>query len=415
MLESRRRGAAPDASTILCVGDSYTFGVYYRPEESYPGRLEQILRAGDSSADGAARWLCENGGVPAQNLAQVAAKLPAQLARLKPKAVVVLGGFNDRWNFGGLADQGRVRGFFEGLILVRIARLVLLSPADDAPRLDGKTRIAEFGGTHVEVANVDGSAAIEVSKAAKEGELDAAAHEAEVTGRLRAIVATIQAAGALPILCTYPSPEKSYEAPSRAAVTIAAEANVPLVDIRSAFAKELTKLAYAELLIPGDKHPTDRGYWRMACLVARELAARGVWKPTPELSAALASAPQHDFAIANLPEILNPITLKIADGKTLAMHGPPGAHFRIVLSGADEPAQKFGRRELKLAFDDCFKRSVEEERLSSSFDSQGLATITLDARELEGARFVALVVLHDILVSSNDLMIRGIAGPMKLR
>src|SRR5262245_43721185 len=50
---------------VLCVGDSYTFGLYYRGEESWPGRLEQILRAGD--APGTPRVGVANAAVPAQN------------------------------------------------------------------------------------------------------------------------------------------------------------------------------------------------------------------------------------------------------------------------------------------------------------------------------------------------------------
>ena len=79
LLATRRHGVASDATAVLCVGDSYTFGLYYRPDESYPARLEQILQAMEPACvDGRAHCFVENAGVPAQNLAQIAARLPSQ-------------------------------------------------------------------------------------------------------------------------------------------------------------------------------------------------------------------------------------------------------------------------------------------------------------------------------------------------
>jgi len=414
VLATRRHDAAPDAKSLLCVGDSYTFGLYYRPEEAYPGRLEQLLVAGtEPGADGRASWFVENAGIPAQNLAQMAARLPEQLARLKPSAVVVLGGFNDRWNFAAPGDDDGRRGglgLLDRLVIVKFARL-LAAGGDAAEKLDGRTRFDHFSVEHIEVAGEEGGAAIDIEKTG-ERLVDAQHYEA-VVARLRPLVATIRAAGALPLLCSYPSPERHYEPPSRAAETVARETGVPFVDLRALFAREFGRHRYEELLIPGDRHPTDRGYWRMAVAVADALATAGVWQPKPELRAALAGAEAADFAIAGQQEQLHRVTIASVAPRTFALTGPPAAHWKLLLARADAPAQKFGFLELRLAADDCFARSAADDRCEGTFDAAGRATFVVPA-DFADARFAAVAVLHDLLVGAEDLQVRGLAGPLPI-
>ncbi len=428
LLASRRGDAAPDARTVLCVGDSYTFGLYYRPEEAYPGRLEQLLRAGDPAAPGdGARWRVENSGIPAQNLAQVAARLPEQLARLRPAAVVILAGFNDRWNFAapGAADAdeaGGLRAWLAELVLVKFARLALANAGasdEGAAPLDGRTRFRHFAMDRIEVAGEDGGAAIAIEKG--ETRLVDEAHYAAVVERLRGVVAQVEAAGAVPVLCSYPSPERHYEPPSRAAAVVAAERKVPFVDLRAAFASELERHRYDELLIPGDRHPTDRGYWRMALLVGQALSDRGTWTPQPEFAAALRAAPANGYDIGTLPEQLYPVTMARAPAAESSapphrfeLTGPPAAHWKIVLSTSDAPPQQFGSIELAMAADALFARSADDERCEGQFDADGRALFTLPADYAASARFIALAVLHDLLVGAEDLQVRGIAGPQPL-
>ncbi|MBL8843114.1 MAG: hypothetical protein JNL90_16460 [Planctomycetes bacterium] len=436
LLASRASDAAPDARTVLCVGDSYTFGLYYRAEEAYPGRLEQLLRAGDPAPPGeGARWRVENSGIPAQNLAQVAARLPEQLARLRPVAVVILAGFNDRWNFATPdgARTGEARGlaaWFADRVIVKLARLAAARSAADegaGEPLDGGSRFRHFAMDRIELAGDDAGAAITIEEGATRLVDDA--HYSAVAERLRAVVAVIEAAGALPLLCSYPSPEALYEPPSRAAATVAAERGLPFVDLRAAFAAELARHRYDELLIPGDRHPTDRGYWRMAVRVAQALAERGTWTPAPPLATALRDAVGNGYAVAPLPEQLHPVTLTRAepDGNSPAPHvdgnspaprfvltGPPAAHWKVVLAAADAPAQRFGALELAMAADALFAKSGDDERCEGQFDAAGRATFTLPADYAAEARFIALAVLHDLRIGGPDLLVRGIAGPLPL-
>jgi len=159
----------------------------------------------------------------------------------------------------------------------------------------------------------------------------------------------------------------------------------------------------------------------MAVLVARALAEADVWQPAAEFGRALASAPEHGFALPELPETLHPVALVQNDRSdpsapaTLRLRGPPEARFHLLLAAAKEPAQKFGRIEIALADDDVFRRELGDPRLAASFDARGEATIALAPDQAAGARFAVLVVLHDLLLASTDLSVRGVAGPIELR
>ncbi|MSR47212.1 MAG: hypothetical protein EXS13_09130 [Planctomycetes bacterium] len=426
VLATRRREVAPDAQGILCVGDSYTFGLYYRPEESYPGRLEQILNAGTpAGADGRARWFVENSGIPAQNSAQMAARLPEQLARLQPKAVVVIAGFNDRWNFAEpnaeSSDRSAISRWLDELVVVKFTRLLLSSTASDAKKLDGKTRLEQFNVGRIEVAGEDGGVGIDIKKVGRRLVDDA--HYIAVAQRLHEMVAVIRAAGALPILCSYPSPEPHYEPPSRAAADVAKETRVPFVDLRAVFARELETHAYAELLIPGDRHPTDRGHWRMAAEIARALAAAGVWQPESTLRDELPAVAARGYKLTGLQEQLYPVTLApatptipaapIGAASTFALTGPPDAHWKILVAASDSPPQQFGSIELRLAADPLFAKSARDDRCEGTFDANGRAAWSVPP-DLSAANFVALAVMHDLLVDATDLQVRGLAGPLPL-
>jgi hypothetical protein len=128
----------------------------------------------------------------------------------------------------------------------------------------------------------------------------------------------------------------------------------------------------------------------------------------------LAAAPDHDYALPGLPEQLWPVKLERLASGTLYASGPPNARFRVVLAAANAPPQQFGRLALPLANDAVFRASVADERLEGHLDADGHATILLPPETAKGARYVALAVLHDLLLASTELNVRGIAGPMKL-
>jgi len=98
---SDARAPAADPCCVLCVGDSFTFGLGASDDaHSYPARLEERLRA--APVDG--RWRVANGGVPSRNSRDVLLDLPRQFLRERPRFVVVLVGVNEVWSRPERAD-----------------------------------------------------------------------------------------------------------------------------------------------------------------------------------------------------------------------------------------------------------------------------------------------------------------------
>jgi len=377
-------GKELSARRVLCVGDSYTFGVHYRAEESYPGRLEQWLGCG-----GGERWSVINAGIPAQNSAQVAASLPELLEAHAPQAVVVLVGYNNRWNMASPGKKRRAALWFEDLILVRLVRIVLA-------REPGEDRLREFRPDRVTVVVGGAEQSIEVNKT-----LDRAGDEAVLVsckGDLAIIVELCRARSCAAILCTYPSPEAGYHSPSQAAREVALELGSPLVDFRELFAQGLKTHPYQHLLIPGDRHPTEAGYFWMARAVGSALVAARLTEDSVQRAA--------------LPEVLYPATLFCDEKRILQVTGPPGSSFRALVAESSEPPQSIGFRVLPLADDEVFRKFRDHESLAGKLDAEGRASVALPAELLSFNLRAALVVLHDQQVAAPDLRIRAIAGPV---
>lgn len=89
---SRAGSAAPAAGTrILCVGDSFTYGVGAPEGASYPAHLQQLLD-GDY---GPKAYSVINEGVPGQNSSELAARLDFLLTAHRPGVLLILTGANN--------------------------------------------------------------------------------------------------------------------------------------------------------------------------------------------------------------------------------------------------------------------------------------------------------------------------------
>jgi lysophospholipase L1-like esterase len=87
--------------TILCTGDSFTYGLgASAPENSYPARLQAILR----ERTGDAGWRVVNCGWPGQDSRDVVQRLAEQLTTYQPALVYVIVGCNDYWTRPELTD-----------------------------------------------------------------------------------------------------------------------------------------------------------------------------------------------------------------------------------------------------------------------------------------------------------------------
>ncbi len=82
----------PGAPTILCVGDSHTYGTSLPEEKSYPAQLENELSERGIQAN------VVNMGIPGQNTSELRRALPELLERYDPDIVLVLICANNDWN-----------------------------------------------------------------------------------------------------------------------------------------------------------------------------------------------------------------------------------------------------------------------------------------------------------------------------
>lgn len=86
------RDPVPDGAAVLCIGDSYTYGIgATSAATSYPARLRELLRERGIDVEVA------NGGSPGQDSAFILRRLPSQLTAAT-KVVCVMMSTNDGWS-----------------------------------------------------------------------------------------------------------------------------------------------------------------------------------------------------------------------------------------------------------------------------------------------------------------------------
>jgi len=85
---------ADDELTILCVGDSHTWGAGVPEDGNYPAQLQDALRERYPSR----RVRVVNAGVPGTNTSYVVRRLEGWIHALDPDAVIAWTGTNNFWN-----------------------------------------------------------------------------------------------------------------------------------------------------------------------------------------------------------------------------------------------------------------------------------------------------------------------------
>jgi lysophospholipase L1-like esterase len=90
--EQREVATKADSPVVLCVGDSFTWGLGASGDAfSYPAQLQVELAARGSD------WQVVNGGWPGRSSEELAVQLSKQLDQHAPRHLVVLIGTNDSW------------------------------------------------------------------------------------------------------------------------------------------------------------------------------------------------------------------------------------------------------------------------------------------------------------------------------
>jgi lysophospholipase L1-like esterase len=132
---------AATADSVLCVGDSYTWGVGATdPSRSYPGQLQEML-----SRHAGRPWRVHNKGWPGQNSREVLTRLAADLAGTRARVVCVGVGINDTWSHPELTtlasdaaatDPDRFRWEYRSLRLLKLFGGLFGSPGAAARSLE---------------------------------------------------------------------------------------------------------------------------------------------------------------------------------------------------------------------------------------------------------------------------------------
>lgn len=77
---------------ILCLGDSFTFGLGAEQGYSYPDQLEKLLNKNYRDK----KFIVYNAGIPGQNSSQVLKRLVLNIRLYRPEMIILLIGSNDR-------------------------------------------------------------------------------------------------------------------------------------------------------------------------------------------------------------------------------------------------------------------------------------------------------------------------------
>ncbi len=376
LMARRDPDPSPDARlTILCVGDSNTYGLSLPQLYAYPAllqsRLEQRFHRPVTVA---------NRGVPGHNTAQVLAALPQDLADTHPDLVLVLCGINDAWNTSG-EERGLV-GFFEKLKLVRLVRVLMSGVTTAAPfavRSDERGEFTVDRGKGEERVNVTST-----GLAVRAGE----ALQQHVRDGLTAIVDRCADAGATPVLMTYAESEGEFSGINATSRALADDRGLLLVDHERAFGERFGTEG-REALMFNDHHPNVRGYQLMAERVDAVLTAAG-WAPplddsvAPDTTAEGQPATDADMA---------PALLKLLPDDRLRLDGPAGTAFLVLLSHAPAPGGGFDVDGLHvpLVDDEVMAMSRMEPGFSGRLDALGHAEIRIPPRLVAAAGNAGLV------------------------
>lgn len=380
---------APDAAfTVLCVGDSNTYGLHLPRAYAYPALLEARLA---QRLPGPVAVV--NRGVPGQSAAQVAEHLPGDLAAVDPDLVIVLAGINDTWNATG--RQGALAALVGRSRLVRLAR-VLASGVTTATSFD----VRNEGGRMV-VDRGDGGQPVAETVEGTLGTLDGDELQAVVTAQLERMRAACEDHDVPLVIMTYPDPHLAFPTVNASLRAFASGHGLPLVEHDRAFAGHYEALGYETLMFP-DHHLNLRGYGLLVDGLVEGLGRAGL-VPAAEV------APSHDPAVeprpgpdaADVPLRTVDVAPSLredpeAEG-VLVLAGPPGWAFQIALSRElfEAPAglSADAATTIPLHEDEILVRSRREPGLSGTLDARGEARVRLPASLLAERPLRACLVL----------------------
>ena len=361
--------------TILCVGDSNTYGVHLEAEDSYPGQLQAFL---DASGE---HFTVVNQGCPGLNMTQVRLGLEQTIQDVDPVAVVVFAGVNDRWSNAGRpvwSSAGSSLGstLLEKSRVLKLVRLVLVADGS-ADATTGGASVAERLPTGRFPPQPDNFG----NKAAEET-------RTSIRTNLESIVATCNEWGAAVVFVGYPLFSNDINQEVNAPIRETAEKlGVPFVDLERRF-RGLSGVFGNILYIPRDSHLSAVGNHESARLVLLALREAGVVvadPPPPPLEEAYGG-----ITLTQEPD---------GDGTAIELTGPPGWIWRLRLIGRYAIPQALdGVRRSIFEKDEAGVPREELTAWRGQFDESGSSTTRLrlppppEHESFSGWELVALAV-----------------------
>lgn len=129
--------ADKETFTIMCIGDSFVYGLGAPREKSFPAQLNEIIRVRQP----ASKVRVINTGTPGENSFQIFRRFRHDVGRVKPDLVVFLGGMIDHSVFYGyhsFNNSAKSSKMFDALERVRILKFIRLVLTNVHARRSGK-------------------------------------------------------------------------------------------------------------------------------------------------------------------------------------------------------------------------------------------------------------------------------------
>jgi lysophospholipase L1-like esterase len=337
------RGGGPETAggrVLLCVGDSHAFGLYERPEDSYPAQLQGLL---DRHAEGA--WRVLNRGRPGANSLDVVRGIDAELERSHPAAVLATVGVNDEWTFTGSDPEALpALPWYERLRLAKLARLLA-------------ARLGAGWARDVPPSDPEHNPAFETA----------------LRRDLRLLREHCTAHGAELMLVAYASDRPALAPANSVLRGLARDDGFALCDATAEVARVESELGF-EQTFHLDLHPRAPAY---------ALIARSAYESLRGLGIVRGAAAEPPSSLTP-PEVRMRLTGTLgapAEGPdALVLHiegGEPGSPFQVILfglraSGAPPPSDI-----AVLGGDALLRATLNRDDLSGVFDAGGLAAVPL--------------------------------------
>jgi lysophospholipase L1-like esterase len=253
--------------SVLCLGDSNTYGFYVDRAEAYPQRLEALWREHgyEPPID------VMNLGFPGLNSSRLLLQYPELVERLAPDLIIIMIGVNDFWTVPASSDEEA--GLFTPArrLLERHSRVYrLLRMVRRSIMSNEALQVGEFGvqaiidpgplpndrGARHRLRIGDREIDMGFRRA---GPVGVQGYQEDLHNSLQQLVAETDRFPSRLFFMTYPSREDFYGIANRIVRQVARDTDTPLIDLARVFTP-LCPTEPCPALLYADHHPTADGY-----------------------------------------------------------------------------------------------------------------------------------------------------------